>query len=72
MNLFSRLMGQTKSLTKGLPHSSDLPQLTFEALLPKTPELRSQFIEFVKIVNNSGGTLSSTRFRRRYCYKWSV
>jgi tRNA (mo5U34)-methyltransferase len=55
MNLFSRLMGQTKSLTKGLPHSSDLPQLTFEALLPKTPELRSQFIEIVKNINNMGG-----------------
>jgi hypothetical protein len=45
MKLFSRLMRQTNLLTKQLPDSSELPQPTFEALLPKTPELRNQFIE---------------------------
>lgn len=55
MKLFSRLMRQTNFLTKQLPDSSELPQPTFEALLPKTPELRNQFIEYLKIVNNSGG-----------------
>ena len=35
MKLFSRLMRQTNLLTKQLPDSSELPQPTFEALLPK-------------------------------------
>jgi 2-polyprenyl-3-methyl-5-hydroxy-6-metoxy-1,4-benzoquinol methylase len=55
MKLFSRLKKQTNLLTKQLPNSSGLPQPTFEALLPKTPELRNQFIEYVKIVNDTGG-----------------
>jgi hypothetical protein len=45
MKLFSRLMRRTNLLTKHLPDSSELPQPTFEALLPKTPELRNQFIQ---------------------------
>ena len=55
MKLLSRLMKQTRAPTEPIPDGSDSSLPTFEALLPKTPELRSQFIEYVKIVNNSGG-----------------
>jgi 2-polyprenyl-3-methyl-5-hydroxy-6-metoxy-1,4-benzoquinol methylase len=55
MKLLSRLMKQTREPTELIDDSNDSSLPTFEALLPKTPELRNQFIAYVKIVNNAGG-----------------
>jgi 2-polyprenyl-3-methyl-5-hydroxy-6-metoxy-1,4-benzoquinol methylase len=55
MKLLARLLKQTRAPTEPISHSIASAKPTFEALLPKTPELKEQFIEYVKIVNNSGG-----------------
>jgi tRNA (mo5U34)-methyltransferase len=55
MKLLARLLKQTRAQTAPISNSttSDLP--TFETLLPKAPELREQFIEYVKELNYAGG-----------------
>jgi 2-polyprenyl-3-methyl-5-hydroxy-6-metoxy-1,4-benzoquinol methylase len=56
MKWFSRAIRRTSSLAERNPLGNDLSQPLFGVLLPKDPELRNLLIEFVGIVNNTGGS----------------
>jgi 2-polyprenyl-3-methyl-5-hydroxy-6-metoxy-1,4-benzoquinol methylase len=56
MKLFPRLTNHIKSLTGPIPICRASRQPTFEALLPKTSEHKSQLRELFHSVNNIGGS----------------
>src|SRR5918996_11761 len=56
MDLLSRLVRQVNLTTKKIQNSADPSQPVFEPLLPNTPELRRQLINFVKNINDIGGS----------------
>jgi 2-polyprenyl-3-methyl-5-hydroxy-6-metoxy-1,4-benzoquinol methylase len=56
MSLFSHLRrGMNRSNKDGIASHDPAPH-SFETLLPETPELRSRLVEFVGMVNRSGGS----------------
>jgi SAM-dependent methyltransferase len=55
MKLLDRLLKQTRAPTELIAHRTTSSLPTLEALLPESPELTAQFIEYVKIVNHAGG-----------------
>jgi 2-polyprenyl-3-methyl-5-hydroxy-6-metoxy-1,4-benzoquinol methylase len=64
MKLFSRLVRQANLTAKKIQNGAELPQPVFEPLLPNTPELRSQLLNFVKNINDIGGSYHRLNFGR--------
>ena len=56
MRLFSPLLRRMHSPEDKIPHSSNLSQPPFVDLLPKMRELRNQLPEFIRFVNDAGGS----------------
>jgi tRNA (mo5U34)-methyltransferase len=56
MGLLARLMRQPGSLNEHIPQSGGASQPMFGALLPKARAHRDRLIEFVKMVNATGGS----------------
>jgi 2-polyprenyl-3-methyl-5-hydroxy-6-metoxy-1,4-benzoquinol methylase len=56
MKLLSRLIKRTCSGSERTANRINSSQPMFEALLPETIELKNRLIEFIKIVNDAGGT----------------
>ena len=62
MNLLSRLVREVNLTAKEIQDKPELSQSAFESLVPNTPELRDQLINFVKDINDMGGSYHHLNF----------
>jgi 2-polyprenyl-3-methyl-5-hydroxy-6-metoxy-1,4-benzoquinol methylase len=62
MNLFSRLVRRVNLTAGKIQDGTGSPRSVFEPLLPDTPELRGQLINFVKNINDIGGSYHRLNF----------
>ena len=62
MDVFSRLVRLVNLTAKKNQHSTESSHPVFEPLLPNTPELRGQLINFVKNINDIGGSYHRLNF----------